>query len=436
MVRCWNNMTTLVPKTAAVKAGVIIVLVMTLVGIFAPLLAPHDPTDLNVRERMTPPFSTTKFPLGTDMLGRDMMSRLIYGHRTVVVFGVLPLLLGTVISLVLVWLGAMSSVFKRTGQLPPSGFLNYSLLRVAGIIFLTSPFPMAVVVAILGTGIMNAALVVTPFAAILPLSLIYWSVRSKLALPASSTGEGARHHPVRIAGRECLVLLPLTYSLAFLMGIFLVTPLSFLGLGVPPGAPSWGIMIAEGRDALLNVWWLSLLPLGMVTIAVGAFLAIALPIRRVQKQSDLFVQPDSMVMNYAGFWIRIESITVDVLAQIFIGIIFFIPFSFGFHENLFVVLFFAFEVLYTLFFLGGRWDSLGHRLVGIRVVRSNGERVGFGRSIARGFLIFVLPVSVWTIPFTRRRQALHDLLPDTVVVKRESLLREEQSAVPIAAAKS
>ncbi len=147
-------------------------------------------------------------------------------------------------------------------------------------------------------------------------------------------------------------------------------------------------------------------------------MAIVLPIRRVQKQSDLFVQPDSMVMNYAGFWIRIESITVDVLAQIFIGLIFVIPISFGFHENLSAVLFIAFEVLYTLFFLGGRWDSLGHRLVGIRVVRSNGERMGFGRSIARGFLIFAFHWGVLAIVFSRRRQALYDLLPDTVVVRR------------------
>ncbi len=90
-----------------------------------------------------------------------------------------------------------------------------------------------------------------------------------------------------------MVLLPLTYSLAFLMGIFLVTPLSFLGLGVPPGAPSWGIMIAEGRGVLLNVWWLCLLPLGMVTIAVGAFLGIVLPIRRVQKCTETIDLPDT-----------------------------------------------------------------------------------------------------------------------------------------------
>ncbi len=97
--------------------------------------------------------------------------------------------------------------------------------------------------------------------------------------------------PVRIACREYMVLLPVTYSLAFLMGLSLETPLSFLGLGFPPGNPSLGIMISEGRSVVLDVWWLSLLPLAMVTIAVGAFLAIVLPIRQVQKTTAITGPP-------------------------------------------------------------------------------------------------------------------------------------------------
>lgn len=423
-------MTSIVPKSPALIAGVIFVLAMTLVGIFAPLLAPHDPAEINMFERNISPGESIKHPLGTDLFGRDMLSRLIHSLRIPVILGGAALLLGTVSSLVLIGLGARSRVFKNTGQLPSEGFLNHSLLRVAGPVFLIGPFLGLFVLAILGSGLLTVALVVVPFAALPPLSLISCSVRSRLALLESSTEENTAWLPVRIAFREGMVLIPITYSLAFLMGMLLETPLSFLGLGIPPGESSLGNMIAEGRSRLIDLWWVSLLPLGVVALSVGAFLGIVLPIRRVQKQSDLFVQPDLMAMSYAGFWIRIGSITIDIVAQIVIGIIILIPFSFGFHENLFAVLLIAFWVLYTLFFLGGRWDSLGHRLLGIRVVRSNGERVGFVRSIVRGFLIFALPIGVWAIPFTRRRQALHDLLPDTVVVKRDSLREDEPRVCP------
>ena len=267
------------------------------------------------------------------------------------------------------------------------------------------------------------ALVVTPFAAILPLSLIYWSVRSKLALLVSQEGstsarENSPRPPVRIAFRECMVLLPITYSLAFLMGLSLETPLSFLGLGFPPGNPELGIMISEGRSVLLDIWWLSLLPLGVVALASVAFLAIVLPIRPVQKQSALFLQHDPEMTKYAGYWVRTASIAIDGVAVIFIAIIFGILLIIGLAQNLFVVILIAVDVVYTLVFLGGYRNSLGHRLLRIRVVRSNGERVGFGRSILRSFLIFALPFGVWAILFSRRRQALHDMLSDTVVVNQ------------------
>ena len=171
-------MTTLVPKTPTVIAGVIFVLVMTMAGIFAPLVAPHDPTEISMLDAQLAPGEDLTYLLGTDIMGRDMLSRLIYGYRFEVFFGVLALLLGAVSSLVLVRVAARSSVYHGTGQLPSEGFLNYSLLRMAGLILLIGPSSGLFVVVILGAGLFNLALVVTPFAAILPLSLIYCSVRN------------------------------------------------------------------------------------------------------------------------------------------------------------------------------------------------------------------------------------------------------------------
>lgn len=298
-------MTALVPKTPTVIAGVIFAFILTVVGILAPLVAPYDPKGSSILERNIPPGASIKYPLGTDFLGRDMLSRMIYGLRFPVILGGAAVLLGTISNLVLVGLGARSSVFKNTGQLPARGFLNYSLLSLAGLILLIGPFSGFFVLAILGSGLLTGALVVISFAAIPPLSLIYCSVRSKLPLLAiqewsTSTGEVSPELPVRVACRECRVLLPITYSLAFLTALLLESQLSFLGLGVPPGEPSLGGMIAEGRDRLLTGWWISLLPLGVVSLTGVAFLAIVLPIRRVQKKPDLNIQPGPTVCPQCG----------------------------------------------------------------------------------------------------------------------------------------
>ena len=70
------------------------------------------------------------------------------------------------------------------------------------------------------------------------------------------------------------------------MGLPLETPLTFLGVGIPLPTPSLGLMIADGREILLTAWWVSLLPLGVVALSGGAFLAIVLPIRRIQKSAE------------------------------------------------------------------------------------------------------------------------------------------------------
>ena len=148
-------MIAIVPKSPALIAGVIFVLILTLLGIFAPLVAPHDPSRADLKARNIPPGASITHPLGTDIFGRDMLSRLIYGLRFPVILGGAALLLGTASSLVLVWRGTGSSAFKNTGQLPPAGFLNYSSLRLAGAIFIISPFLMLVGMAILGLGLLN-----------------------------------------------------------------------------------------------------------------------------------------------------------------------------------------------------------------------------------------------------------------------------------------
>ena len=194
------NMVTIVPKSLSVIAGVIFVLAITLVGIFAPLLAPHDPLDAKLSDRLLPPFwmggqvvggevirdgGSTEYLLGTDGQGRDILSRIVFSFRIPVILGAIGVLLGTIGSLALVWLGATGSAFKTSRQLPARGLLDFSLLRWAGVILTLSSSLPVFVFSILGTVGFKLAIVVCPLSAIVPLSLIYWSVRKTLMSPAT-----------------------------------------------------------------------------------------------------------------------------------------------------------------------------------------------------------------------------------------------------------
>jgi peptide/nickel transport system permease protein len=233
---------------------------LVIVAVFAPQLAPADPGRQNLILRLSPPFTRGEdgqmlFWLGSDGLGRDVLSRLIYGSRISLAVGVSAVALGGLIGV------ALGVIAGYTG-----GVTDDILMRLADI-QLAFPFILLaiMVLVVLGAGVLNLVIV---------LAIGQWVTYARIArgetisqkrkdYVESARAIGVSH--TRIITRAVLpnILAPLIVIASFnVAGVILSeAALSFLGLGVPPEIPTWGGMLAESRDQLLGgYWWLALFP--------------------------------------------------------------------------------------------------------------------------------------------------------------------------------
>ena len=244
---------------------IFVLLLILVCAAFAELIAPHDPLKINALNRHMPPGESSSHLLGTDSLGRDILSRLIYGARTTVIISFVSLLAGAVVGTAL---GLISGYW--------GGWVDAVIMRCvdAALGFPTILLAMIIVV-FLGTGTINI---------ILAVALTFWARFARMArgdVLAIKVQDFVTL--ARITGVSTPVVIwrhifpnvvnTLTVISSLLVGqiILLEAALSFLGLGLAPGAPAWGIMVAEGRDVLLEVWWLSLFPGVAITVVVLAF---------------------------------------------------------------------------------------------------------------------------------------------------------------------
>ena len=251
-----------------------ILVVLVVAAVFAPLLAPHNPEQLNKRDREVPPFESTKFLLGTDKSGKDILSRIIYGARTSVFISLVALGTGAVVGSAI---GVMSGYF--------GGRVDIFLMRLVDAVlgFPTVLLALIIVAIAGGAGIGNvivavAATVWARFARQARGEVLSIKERDFVTL-AIVAGVSApvimwRHIFPNVINTVLIVI-----SLLVGQTILLEASLSFLGVGVPPGDPAWGIMVSEGRDQIFDLWWLALFPGIAITIVV-------------------------MAMNFFGDWLR------------------------------------------------------------------------------------------------------------------------------------
>ena len=243
----------------------VIMVIILSCAVFAPVLAPHDPSEIRMLDSKLAPGDNPTYILGTDIMGRDMLSRLIYGARTALFISLIALgtgaFAGTVLGLIAGFKpGWVDVMISRTAD----AALGFPTILVAMII-----------VTILGAGIENIILAVAltvwaRFArmirgdvlAIKELDFITFAKIAGVSTPVII----ARH----VFPNTINTLLVIT-SLQIGQVILLEASLSFLGLGLPPGDPAWGIMVAEGRGVILDVWWLALFPGLAITAVVLAF---------------------------------------------------------------------------------------------------------------------------------------------------------------------
>ena len=254
-------------------AGALLIGLVVALAVLAPVVAPLDPAAQRdvVATRLLPPGATDVFGsfhlLGTDRLGRDVWSRLVYGARVSLGVGVLAVLLSVGIGILIGAAAALARGSVRTLLLALTDFA-LALPRVVLILLLAALWSpnLPLVVLVLGlTGWMPIA------------RLVHAESRALMQRPfveaAVALGSGRR----RLLFRHLVpnVATPVIVAAALGVGnaILLEAGLSFLGMGVQPPAPSWGNMIASGRDALVNAPWIAIAPGGaLVLVVVGCTL--------------------------------------------------------------------------------------------------------------------------------------------------------------------
>ncbi len=239
--------------------------VMLICAVFAPFLAPHDPTDKDIINSRIAPGETSAYPLGTDILGRDILSRLIYGARTTVVISLVALGTGVVVGTVL---GLVSGYLE--------GWTGAIIMRSADAVMGFPTILVAlVIVVLLGQGTENIIIAVAVtvwarFARMIRGDVLSIKEREYVTL-ARIAGVNSPTIMARHVFPNVVNTLMVLTSIQVGQVILLEASLSFLGLGLAPGAPAWGIMVSEGRDVIVDMWWLSLFPGVAVTIVVMAF---------------------------------------------------------------------------------------------------------------------------------------------------------------------
>jgi len=249
--------------------GAAVVLVILAVALFAPWLAPHDPFAQDLGERLIPPAwhdgGSWTHVLGTDQLGRDYLSRLIYGARISLLIGATAAAMSGIIGTTL---GVLAGYFGGRVDLVV-GFiittrlaLPVILVALAVAAFIGSSLKL--VIAVLGLLLWDRFAVVTRSATMQVRALDY--IAAARAIGASTT---------RIIVEEILPnivnVLVVVATLEMAQAILLEATLSFLGLGVPPPAPSWGLMVAEGKEYMFFSPW-------VITIPGAALFALVLAI--------------------------------------------------------------------------------------------------------------------------------------------------------------
>jgi peptide/nickel transport system permease protein len=241
--------------------GAVIAVVWVLVAVFAPLVAPHDPLAQTFVPNQGP---TGAHPFGTDELGRDVLSRVLYGARVTLPIALLLVGLSAAIGGLV---GAIAGYFR--------GFPEGVVMRSADVVFAFPPIILAMVVAaVLGRGLANAALAIVivswPSYARVTRGLLLTVGDSEYVQSARLLGASARRALAKdvlpnIAG-PLLVLMTLDLATA----ILLLSGLSFLGLGAQPPQAEWGSMVAEGTQ-YFQWWWIGTFPGLAIFTAVLAF---------------------------------------------------------------------------------------------------------------------------------------------------------------------
>jgi len=233
------------------KIGLVLVAILVLCAIIGPMLTGIDPTAMSIRNRFKPP--STRFPFGSDQYGRDVLTRVLHGGR-------LSLSIGFSVALVSGVFGAMIGVM--------AGYFRMLDPYVMRLMDALMAFPAILLAIGIGAalGAQASSIVVALAVAYVPRTarIVRASVlvirEMEYLQAARVSGAGDLHIIVKHVLPNCLGPLIVQLTFIFAYAILAEATLSFLGIGPPPPAPSWGNIIAEGRDYSVEAWWVMLFP--------------------------------------------------------------------------------------------------------------------------------------------------------------------------------
>jgi len=254
---------------AGAVGGLVVVATLLLVALFAPLIAPHAPFAVDTAAFLRPPVwqegGSAEYLLGTDAIGRDILSRLIYGARLSLSIGIAVVMISVAAGIVL----GLVAGFAR-------GVTEIAIMRIMDIILTLPSLLLAIViVAILGPGLMNAmlavAVVVLPHYVRITRAAVIAEVSRDYVTAARVSGAGTLRLMFSEVLPNCAAPLIVQASLGVSTAILDAAALGFLGLGAQPPSPEWGTMLADAREFVLRAWWVVTFPGVAILMAVLAF---------------------------------------------------------------------------------------------------------------------------------------------------------------------
>jgi peptide/nickel transport system permease protein len=262
----WGDALRRLARNRGATAGGVVFLLVVLLALAAPLVAPHDPVRFNVVASLEPPGS--RHWLGTDQFGRDVLSRIIYGSRVSVAMGLVAVAISVGGGSIL---GLLAGFYR--------GLVDLLVMRLVDVMLAFPGILLAlVIIAVLGPDLGSAMVAVGISGMPLFIRVVRGSTLTVRELhyveAAQATGGGDLRVLVRHVLPNVLTPIIVLVTLGIPSAIVAGAALSFLGLGIKPPTPDWGEMLSRGRAFMSTAWWLTTFPglaIALVVVAINRF---------------------------------------------------------------------------------------------------------------------------------------------------------------------
>ncbi len=251
-------------KNKGAVAGLVIILIFIVGALAAPLIAPHDPVEQVIADRLLPPLSGSHI-LGTDDLGRDLFSRIVYGARISLIIGIVSVGISLISGLII---GTVTGYF--------GGWIDKIVMRVIDIM-LAFPYILLtiVIVAILGASLLNAMIAIgiaqIPQYARVVRATVLAEKENDYVIAERSLGASHFELMTRTILPNCVAPIFVQATLGIGDAILSSAALSFLGLGAQPPTPEWGLMVATAKELITSAWWVVTFPGIAILLTVLGF---------------------------------------------------------------------------------------------------------------------------------------------------------------------